>query len=341
MRIVDIHRNTTGIDPYIDDNLSPNPAITWLNSGNKYTKIELTVDKKNPGDGLTASISYDLKHINSPSGISNAIILNLPWCNNYGHATHDVISWLLHYDTYSIADKLYTRQSPLVSSIIKQHEIKLKRVVFVDKKTTLESKRVEIHNFPCFCRRDINVIQNLYNKIHNQLNITQPKNCFIYCSRNHDPSIVRRKMVSVTEQKIIELSKKYCEINNLKFVLFTGMLNNKRMPLSNQINIFTRGKIVVGPHGAAMSNIFYLRDDHKPHVCEFVPGLDSVVDSGRNFKKNQNACHGYIFSRFADYCLIPFTADSTLDMTNVDVRNFKKYLETIKSETHTGFNRKI
>lgn len=330
MRIVDIHKNTTGIDPYIDDNLSPNPGITWLNSGNKYTKIELTIeDEKKFSDGLKTSISYNLQLRKETPDPSHAVILNLPWCNNYGHAIHDVISWLLHYDTYSTADKIYTRQSPLVSSIIKQHEIKLKKVVFVDKKTTLESKRVEIHNFPCFCRRDTNVIQNLYNTVHNRLNITQPKNCFIYCSRNHDPSIVRRKMVSVTEQKIIELSKKYCEINNLKFVLFTGMLNNKRMPLSNQISIFTQGKIVVGPHGAAMSNIFYLRDDHKPHVCEFVSGSGSVVSNGRDFKKNQNACHGYIFSRFADYCLIPFTADSTSDMTNVDVRNFKKYLETI------------
>lgn len=328
MRIVDIHKNTTEIDPYIDSkNIISEPGVTWVTMGNERTRFELTLDKHNLGDGLTASISYDLKFIKNPPAPSHVIILNLPFCNSYGHATHDVVSWILHYDTYSTADKIYTRQSPLVTSIIKQYEITLKKIVFVKDKTILNSKRLEIHNFPCHRNKD--VVQHLYDEVHNRLNITQPKNFFIYCSRNHDPSITNRKMVPATEQKIIELSKKYCEINNLKFILFTGMLNNKRIPLANQINLFSRGKIVVGPHGAAMSNIFYLRNDHKPHVCEFVPGLGSAIGGGRNFKKNQNYCHGYIFDRFADYCLIPFTDDSTLGMTNVDIRNFEKYLETI------------
>ena len=107
--------------------------------------------------------------------------------------------------------------------------------------------------------------------------------------------------------------------------MFDGYKNGKHMTLSEQSKLFNEAKMVVGPHGGAMSNILYLDPNNNPVVCEFTGGNQSAIHGNSVFGKNYSNLYTRYFEEIYDYNLIPFTNDSTHEVTKIDIDNLKQF----------------
>ena len=77
-----------------------------------------------------------------------------------------------------------------------------------------------------------------------------------------------------------------------------------------------------------MANVIYMNPINRPKVCEFTSGTEVQVHGGV-FNKHYNMLYGYLFEEMYDYYLIPFSKDSTQQVTSIDINNLKKFLEII------------
>ena len=176
------------------------------------------------------------------------------------------------------------------------------------------------------CRLGANVtaIDFVKNNIKTEIN-----NRLIYCTRNTSSDTKHGRMMEhANEMKIVDMLKKYCIKNNLIFTMFNGQENGKTMSHIKQLELFNQARVVVGPHGSAMANTIYLNPQNNPKICEFTSGTEVQVHGGI-FNKHYNALFGYLFDEIYECYVIPFTKNSTRDITSIDTLNLKKFLEEI------------
>lgn len=265
---------------------------------------------------------------------SKVLLLQTIYFDNYCHNLIDTIPTILYHDKHSNADVIYTPGSKLLSDQLKHHNIKLNKTMLVNpgKIVSFNSQSVCcINSTPGSRHRKkiVNFIDDYVNHSVNCKSTTNIKNRLIYATRNYSDSNlqIRRKIQDDNELEIIKLLKHYCDNNNLIFTMFDGYRNGKRMTLSEQSKLFNEAKMVVGPHGGAMSNILYLDPNNNPIVCEFTGGTQSAIHANSVFVKNYSNLYTCYFEEIYNYNLIPFTDDSSYNETKIDIDNLKQFLK--------------
>jgi len=260
-------------------------------------------------------------------------LLQNAFASNYCHSLIDNIPTILYHDKTSDADVIYTLGSKLLIDQLKHHDIHLNKTIFLNPNETVSFNSQAvccINSNPGTRHRKklVNFINEYVNHSVNCKSTTNIKNRLIYATRNYSDSNlqIRRKIQDDNELEIIKLLKQYCDNNNLIFTLFDGYKNNKRMTLSEQSKLFNEAKMVVGPHGGAMSNILYLDPQNNPIVCEFTGGTQSPIHANSVFVKNYSNLYTRYFEEIYDYNLIPFTYDSNIQVTKVDIDSLKQFL---------------
>ena len=265
---------------------------------------------------------------------NKVLLLQNAFASNYCHSLIDNLPTILYHDRNSDADVIYTLGSKLLIDQLKYHNIHLNKTIFLnpDETVSFNSQAVCcINSNPDTRHRKIllNFINECVNHSVNCKSTTGIKNRLIYATRNYsDPNLqICRKMQDDNELGIIKLLKYFCDNNNLIFTLFDGYKNGKRMTSSEQSKLFNEAKMVVGPHGGAMSNILYLDPQNDPIVCEFTGGTQSPIHANSVFLKNYSNLYTRYFEEMYDYNLIPFTDDSTYETTKIDIDNLKQFLK--------------
>jgi len=309
----------------IDLRESNNTIIRTTNSGRNVLNLKL----ENLEDRSDTNIQTYV----------NPLVLIIQFPDNYSHILHDVIPVLLHYENNSEYDVILTAGSDLMSKILKTLSIFFKKIHFIDFGIFFKAKTIKVENYiaPRFARntKNIKVFKNLIEDyFHKNENFDKVLKTVIYYSRSGDPSIENaRHMEAENENQIIQLLREYAENNNLKFCIFNGTSENgKRMSVTDQMKLFRSAKVVVGPHGSGLANLIWLNPELNPKICEFTSGTQKIIHGG-NFDKLYYLHFAKVFDDFADYYAIPFTEDSTPQITKVDIENVKTFIECISVET--------
>jgi hypothetical protein len=310
-----LHEQYTVLEHERSFQVDKNTTQSWFRRGvmNDFTPDQLTV-------------SYNINH----ATYNKVLVLQTAFQNNYCHNLIDNLQTLMYHDQYTEADHIFTGGSQLMKNQIETLGIKLNKTTLIDQNEQC------LFNTKCLCIYNVGIkrhikkatmFKNHVDKyIDNNFEIpTKPR--LIYCSRNHSKDVKHgRKMSQENENEIIMLLKQYCEENDLTYTLFTGMESGHTMPLVDQLKLFRQAKIVVGPHGGAMSNVIYLDPTNNPRVCEFTGGTQVQVHANAIFGKNYNNLNAHLFDEMYDYCLIPFAIGSTSQLTTIDIDNLKKFL---------------
>lgn len=263
----------------------------------------------------------------------SALVLNIPFHNNYGHCIHDSLPKIMWQDRASTnVDVIYAGTSKLQDSLIELLGIRLKRTHLIDSPIEIKERYVSVQNHRAFHQRDYNK-NILYKKqvdhaIKTKLGDRQVDR-LIYCSRNHSSDVAHgRLMEKKQEEAILLMLEEKAQAEGLRFTLFHGQEDGKTMSHKKQMEIFSEAKIVVGGHGSAMANVIYTPKGTS--ICEFTSGTEVQV-WGDIFNKHYNALNGYIFNDYADYNLIPFSKESTTEVTMIDLDNLKTFLNEVGS----------
>jgi hypothetical protein len=315
--------------------------ISNTGSDSDLSSIHLHNKKWKAGKRTNYELKFTLCHSRffskTVTPFNNVLVLNIPFCNNYGHCLHDVLPKIMYADNDPSYDIVLSSWTPLLDSLVNLYNIKFKRVKLVKDTMSIEFKKLTYENHPAYHLRRIETTRLVKQAIDQYIlkNINdKPRNRLIYCTRNTSSDIAGldtgepRLMSNDNEEKILSILKQYCTENNLNFTLFNGQEDGVTMKHEKQLKLFNEAKIVVGPHGSAISNIIYLNPENDCKVCEFCSGTEVQVHGGI-FNKNYNFLYGYLFDDFLDYYLIPFTKESTPSLTSIDINNLKQFLEEI------------
>lgn len=309
------------------------PDINNLNNNNKTSQQNIKIKNiKNPLFESTLSASAEETNPSLDYDGDNICIMNISFPNNYGHCLHDVIPQLLYLDKHSEYDKIYTSGTPILHSLLEMIQIKFEKICFVEdeEEKLIIGRNIEMQKWPAYHKRNVNktrlIKQAIDEFIKNNIK-TEVNNRLIYCTRNTSSDAKHGRMMNhENEKEIVELLKKYCDENHLLFTMFNGQEDGETMSHIKQLKLFNEAKIVVGPHGSAMANVIYLNPKNKPRVCEFTSGTEVQVH-GNVFDKHYNFLFGYLFEKIYDYNLIPFSKNSTDQVTSIDVDNLKKFIK--------------
>ena len=260
---------------------------------------------------------------------TNILVVSPLFSNNYGHILHDILPRLMLFDKQKEYDKIITCTSPLLRQLIDILQIKFsERVIFVDKELNFNCRNMSYLCGPTFHVRCIDSIRLFKTHIEEVIknNITTTKrNRLIYYKREGKDIKHRRAMDSQSEKNIINLLKGYANKKNLEFTLFNGLKNGKTMSHIEQIQLFREAKIAVGSHGSGLANTVWMDPANDCRVCEFCSGTHTIHGT-TPFTKNYNFLYGGMLGDFIDYNLIPFTKESTKDITHININNLKKFL---------------
>ena len=260
---------------------------------------------------------------------SNILVINIPFSNNYSHALHDVLPKLLMLDSQKKYCKIITGTNPLLEQLIQTLQIKFsERIVFVKKELNFNCDNITYRSDPAFHVRCIDSTRlfkaHIEEVIKNNITTTK-RNRLIYYKREGKDVKHSRSMDYQNEKEIVNLLKNYSDQNGLEFTLFNGLKNGKTMSHIEQIQLFREAKIAVGSHGSGLANTVWMDPANDCRVCEFCSGTEVQVHGGI-FNKNYNFLYGGMFSDYIDYNLIPFTKESTKDITHININNLKKFL---------------
>jgi len=318
---------------YFEDMKLNNDVFTLKNTD--FSNIRGSIKTNGKRDN---SIELKISHTHFVKPVTEtgetALVINIPYCNNYGHCLHDVLPKLMWEDINSKYDKIYTCGSPMIESLIDLLDIKFKKTIFVDQDFQIHSENIILENHTAYHIRDTRknkIIKECIDKKISNLK-KSPKKLLIYCSRNDSSDVCHgRKMNQDTEDIIIDLLQTYCKDNDLTFFFFNGQENGETMSHEKQLELFRCAKIVIGPHGSAMANVVYLDPKNKPRVCEFTSGTQVQVH-GDIFNKHYNALFGFVFGPEYQYYLIPFTKDSTPEVTDIDIDNLMQFMRKVEND---------
>ncbi len=167
-------------------------------------------------------------------------------------------------------------------------------------------------------------------------NIDQKRNKFIYCSRNSPEAKHGRRMNQYNEDEIIKICSSFCEKRNLDFVVYNGCKKNSReaMEILDQVKLFNSAKIIIGPHGGALSNVIFTDQLNEVSICEFVGGENSSFQNPECFSKNYNSLWANQISTFSNYYLIPFESKSNKEESFIKILNLKKFLNKFEQSVY-------
>lgn len=279
------------------------------------------------------SISLEQKWRRTPTGIGffdNVCILNLKFNKTFSHCWTDSLRTLLKFDAESNYDAIFVPKTKQFDELIHGIKIKFKKIIFISNSECFFAKKITFELEGVF-RRNINDVKRIKNLVDSISEPTQVK-FFLYCTRNRGGNVSNgRLMKEDNEKKIINLSKEYCENQNLIFKIFDG--NNERgerMSIRQQIDAFKKAKVVVGPHGGAFANIISMQKDQNAIVCEFTSGSNTCLQDIAHFGKNYNQILGFLPETYLNYYLIPFESGSNQERTFIDINNYRKFLKDIK-----------
>jgi len=279
------------------------------------------------------SISLEQKWRRTPEGLgffNNACILNLKFNKTFSHCWTDSLRTLLRFDSESDYDVIFVPKTKQLSELIHSVKPKFKKIIFVSNSECFFAKKITFELEGVF-RRNIDDVRKIKNLVDS---INQPcqANLFLYCTRNKGGNVLNgRLMEEDNEAKIIELSKRYCDDQNLIFKIFDG--NNPRgekMSIRQQMDLFKRAKVIVGPHGGAFANIISIQKGQNAVVCEFTSGSNTCLQDIAHFGKNYNQILGFLPETYLKYYLIPFESGSNTERTFIDIKNYQQFLQDIK-----------
>lgn len=264
-------------------------------------------------------------------------IINVPYDFSYCHNLIDTLPLILKHESIEKQELVIIAGSEYLNKFIKELNLKFRNVFVLNNSVDFKTKKLEIENY-CMLNRSTEDIKrfrgfiNRYKKNILKLKPAQGKN-LIYCTRNSGGGAKNgRLMNSDNEFEIRKELKCYAEEKGLKFFVFNGKINGKPASINAQIKIFHEAKMIIGPHGGAMSNSIYLDEQNKCSVCEFVSGLDyeeSKIQAKQAFVKNYNRIYNNTISEYSDYYLIPFQKGSLANETKIDLKNLKKFLNIV------------
>lgn len=320
---------------YKDENESKlKEQYNQLDSVKKFGLVERDVNSVCQNFNALNIDSLSAPRDDSFQSYNKVLVLQTRFYVNYCHCLIDVLPNIMYYDKHSVSECIFTGGSPLLASLISTLGIKLDKTTFIYNNPSpkfFNTNNIGIHDVgsDIHGNRHIKKItafkQHVDQHINTNFDINR-KNRLIYCSRNHSKDVRhKRKMEKSNEQAIIELLELYCKKNDLLFTLFTGEERGITMSHINQLKLFREAKIVVGPHGGAMSNIIYCDPKNSPRICEFTSGTQ-VNAQNPDFVKNYSLLNANLSESIYDYNLIPFSKDSTPDITSIDIDNLKDFL---------------
>jgi hypothetical protein len=251
---------------------------------------------------------------------------------NYCHCLIDVLPTIMYHDKHSASECIFTAGSPIMDILISLLGIKLDKTTLIYNNSApkfFNTKSIGVKNeqLKRHTKKITAFKQHVEQHIDTNFGITR-KNRLIYCSRNHSNDVRHsRKMEKSNEQAIIELLELYCKKNDLLFTLYTGEERGVTMSHINQLKLFREAKIVVGPHGGAMSNIIYCDPKNSPRICEFTSGTQTQIHAKSVFGKNYSRLNAHLPESIYDYNLIPFSKPSTEEFASIDIDNLKQFLK--------------
>jgi len=270
----------------------------------------------------------------------NILILNLNNCSAYGHIYSEVLSELYAVsETYSEYDCVITVLSSRMKDLIQFFDLKLSnKIKFIEKNQEVllnfEELRIVNHSPRSYVNKAKNVIA-LKEAFHSSKPIAKKDREFLlYCSRNSPTAKHGRRLTQETETKIIEMLEQYANKNNLNFYLLTGQeADGTITPISKQYDLFSNAKLVVGVHGAVMSNLIFLDPLKSSKIIEICPA------SGKCFKELFDGA----IDTFAEYHTILYkTSPKTATLegrsffnalskeeSTIDIHELKQLLDTI------------
>lgn len=251
------------------------------------------------------------------------------WMNNYGHVLHDVLPVIIYLVKNFNFDKIILNYTKLLHTYIKffSQEI-FDKIYWIESNTKYKIKGtfyyfnnilIGPHTFrsPIFTESLVNEIENKHKKFN-----LETQNKVIYCSRGYNNWSVKHKRIMMNEDLIIETIKKYVNNQpNLKFELYTGLdKDNKLLSFEEQYNLFKSAILVIGSHGSAMSNCIYIPKNDKRAICEFSFNIFPTL-----YAKSYYFLYALI--DFTNYSIIPFTEDSNLKKTFININDLERYLD--------------
>lgn len=201
----------------------------------KYNIRDVVFDRKYP------IFKYSKQHI-----LDDALILNDEGFDNYGHWFFELIATLSEIDTFKINTTNIVLPKPkkefqisTVNQLLKRFNvyyysrsnILIKNGYFVQKKSVPETGPLSYTKYSNFLRNlfEINILNSEpYRKI--------------FISREN----------TFHGRKIINKKELYSFLKTNGFEI----IKNENLSLNEQLRVFSESKIIIGPHGAGLTNIF-------------------------------------------------------------------------------------
>lgn len=279
------------------------------------------------------------KHISSePEAYQSVNLVNFFGKEVYCHILIDVIPKLIELNDSPEYDLILTGYSKPTIEICKELGIKLEKVKFIKKNFNfyLKSKEVtlEVHyNASGRTKKKTKILKDIITDYVRSNFKGNRVRRLIYCTRNRPGKGAKhkRRMTDLSEREVLRKLKSFARENGLIFTDFTGYKDwkkRKRMTFKEQMLLFSEAEVVVGPHGGALANIIGMLPEKNGKVCEFTSGSQVAIQSGiGNFGKNYNRLLAFHAQDFVDYYLIPFTSDSTVEETSIEIKNLLTFLE--------------
>lgn len=268
---------------------------------------------------------------------NSVLILNIPYDKSYCHNMLDTLPLVFNLELKSHYDLIIIPNTNFLEKFYLELNLILKKTMILKTHTSFQAKNVRTENYCIKARNVKNLIEfksfvEAY-KNKTKIHLSKNQNKFIYCTRNSGGGALNdRRMDDLNEDELISLSEKYCKENNLEFFYFNGKdaSGKRNLRITEQMGLFHDAKIVVGPHGGALSNLIFLDPKNKCKVAEFVSGeMSKGVHGVKPYVKNYNRLYCNIIDEFCDYYFIPFSKGSTNMTTQIDPEDFKLFLKKI------------
>lgn len=267
----------------------------------------------------------------------SVLIINIPYDSSYCHNLIDAMPLVFHHETNKDYDLIIVASNKHINTFVSDLNIKFKKVGILNSEYHFKAKKVKVENYS-MRSREIKRLDNFkkflefYKK--NILNLKNNKgDLLIYCTRNSGGGASHgRIMKEANEKNINKILKDYALKKKLKYVLFDGEKNGRVMTPKEQIELFHKAKIIVGPHGGAMANVIHIDPDNNCKICEFTSGTETdglKIQAIKPFVKNYNRLYNNMISNFSDYYFIPFLKSSTKKETEINVENLNFFLNTV------------
>lgn len=254
----------------------------------------------------------------------------------YCHHIIDTIPVLMGMDEMDDCEIVLVKGDHSMMNMVKQLNIKFKKVKFVSqvKDNYIKAKKVILHqHHNAHSRRKEDIL-----KLKERIDLETVKlrgdykKKVIYCTRNVGGGALHgRQIEEKCEERIISILKNYSKQNDLEFVLFTGwkdMEKEIRLSFIEQMSLFSKAKIVVGPHGGAMANIIGCLESNDCYIAEFSSGkVPCQGNKSKFFGKNYNKLLSYYPEDAMNYYLIPFSEGSNQSKTLIELPNLRRFLK--------------